>query len=142
MNIEDKIKLNREISDVLNKFVGSLNNDVTRSKIGYEIRNFLEREEIEWETLNLYTSPDKVDKCLIDIKIDGETYPFIEIEKINEDNWFELCIRWENQQLSDEDTIILFQYLIDEGHAWELQGLYGRTAEDLIREGYCTLSYN
>eukprot|EP01050_Picozoa_sp_SAG11_P036467 SAG11_NODE_13896_length_634_cov_1.244860_1_plen_36_part_10 len=30
-----------------------------------------------------------------------------------------------------------WQWLIDEGHAWRLQGWYGKWAEALIEEGVC-----
>lgn len=45
---------------------------------------------------------------------------------------------YENGALGFEETVNLFQHLIDTGLAWSLQGSYGRTAVDLIREGYCT----
>jgi hypothetical protein len=39
----------------------------------------------------------------------------------------------------DEDTIIsAWQYLIDTGLVWSLQGWYGRTATALIDNGVCT----
>ena len=31
-----------------------------------------------------------------------------------------------------------WQYLIDTGTVWGLQGMYGRTAKELIESGYCT----
>lgn len=47
-------------------------------------------------------------------------------------------IAWEEEgELSEEDTIILYQKLIDNGMAWTLQGCYGRTARALIEAGLC-----
>ena len=38
----------------------------------------------------------------------------------------------------NEEEIAAWQYLIDTGLAWKLQGWFGRTAKRLIDEGYCT----
>ena len=39
---------------------------------------------------------------------------------------------------SEEQVIEAWQYLIDSGLAWKLQGWFGRTANQLIEEGYCS----
>lgn len=39
---------------------------------------------------------------------------------------------------SDEFFVESFQYLINTGLVWTLQGWYGRTAVDLISSGICT----
>jgi hypothetical protein len=44
-------------------------------------------------------------------------------------------IAWEQGTLSDEKTVELFQFLLDEGHCWRLQGFYGRFAEHLLQQG-------
>lgn len=39
---------------------------------------------------------------------------------------------------SEEQVIEAWQYLIDTGMAWRLQGWFGRTARQLIDNGICT----
>ena len=46
-------------------------------------------------------------------------------------------IAFEDGSLDDEGVINLFQNLINTGLAWKLQGFYGRTAANLIENGYC-----
>jgi hypothetical protein len=47
-------------------------------------------------------------------------------------------IALESGDLSQDETIALFQNLINSGLVWQLQGTYGRTARQLIEAGYCT----
>ena len=39
-----------------------------------------------------------------------------------------------------EEETAAWQYLIDTGLAWRLQGWFGRTAKRLIDDGYCTFT--
>lgn len=66
------------------------------------------------------------------------------LEEYNEggkmDNFdiYNFCVRWENDELEDEDELVRgFQVLINNGMAWTLQGRYGRMAVYLINLGYC-----
>ena len=47
-------------------------------------------------------------------------------------------LAYETGQLDDEEIIELFQNLINNGLAWQLQGSYGRTAVSLLKAGVCT----
>ena len=44
---------------------------------------------------------------------------------------------FESGELDEEGILELFQELIDSGLAWQLQGSYGRIAQNLIDAGYC-----
>ena len=46
-------------------------------------------------------------------------------------------MQYENGELNDEETVELFQKLIDTGLAWQLQGHYGRTAVQFLEAGFC-----
>ena len=46
-------------------------------------------------------------------------------------------IAYENGELDEEETLDLFQELINSGLAWSLQGHYGRTAKHLLEVGLC-----
>jgi len=46
-----------------------------------------------------------------------------------------MIIAYESGELSDKDTLKLFQHLVDTGEVWHLQGHYGRVANDLLQQG-------
>ena len=39
---------------------------------------------------------------------------------------------------TETEVITAWQWLIDTGHAWRLNGRYGRTADGLIEDDICT----
>jgi len=47
-------------------------------------------------------------------------------------------IDYENGDMDWDRIVDMFQTLINTGYAWSLQGHYGRTAQSLIDDGYCT----
>lgn len=49
-------------------------------------------------------------------------------------------VDWETGELDDAGVIQLFADLVKDGTAWELQGIYGRTAHNLIENGVITAS--
>ena len=46
-------------------------------------------------------------------------------------------VAYENDEMTEKETVVFFQELISNGMAWTLQGHYGRMAEYLIEEGLC-----
>ena len=52
-------------------------------------------------------------------------------------NTLDFIMDFESGELNQEEIIKGFQGLIDQGIVWSLQGMYGRTAANLIESGYC-----
>jgi len=62
------------------------------------------------------------------------------MEKIKMDSYRACAIAegfCEGEGASKEEQIEAWQYLINTGLCWKLQGWYGRTARDLIVAGVC-----
>ena len=51
-------------------------------------------------------------------------------------------MKYEQGELSEVETLELFSELIKTGTVWKLQGHYGRTATELMKSGYLTLTGN
>jgi hypothetical protein len=61
-------------------------------------------------------------------------------QAITTDTAIDWIIDYESGEMNPEDTLILFQHLVDTGQAWTLQGNYGRSAAAFINHGY--IKYN
>lgn len=48
-----------------------------------------------------------------------------------------ICEGFDGQEREASEIIAAWQYLIDMGLVWQLQGWFGRTAHDLINRGIC-----
>lgn len=57
-------------------------------------------------------------------------------------NELDFIMAFEGGELSEEEVIEGFQHLVDNGHAWQLQGMYGRTAAQMIEAGVVTDTHN
>lgn len=53
-------------------------------------------------------------------------------------DWLGTIVDYEMGLLNEDETIQLFQNLVDTGMAWSLQGRYGRIARALIDNGTIT----
>ena len=58
--------------------------------------------------------------------------------EVNQNLVGDIC-DYESGEMDEEDVVIFFQGLIDNGVVWQLQGSYGRTAKALIEAGLCTI---
>lgn len=56
---------------------------------------------------------------------------------ITAQNALDYMMQFEDGTIASPDGVKLFQYLIDTGQVWTLQGVYGRTAMTLINNGLC-----
>jgi hypothetical protein len=58
--------------------------------------------------------------------------------KVNAGNLVNYIMDYEGGEISQDDTLELFSYLIKTGQAWSLQGMYGRQAKAFIDAGVIT----
>lgn len=50
----------------------------------------------------------------------------------------QICEQLVTAEPEHDEEVEAWQYMIDTGLAWQLQGWYERTAQRLINDGYCT----
>jgi hypothetical protein len=58
------------------------------------------------------------------------------MNKVNKTNYIDYIMDYEQGELTDLKTLDLFSFLIKDKICWNLQGHYGRTAKNLINEGW------
>ena len=63
----------------------------------------------------------------------------IQSKKINKETWFHYLCEFETGQLNEKLIDPLFQYIVNTGDVWNLQGFHISTAQDLIEEGLLVL---
>ena len=56
-------------------------------------------------------------------------------EDLSQDSLVRLMIEHERGTLDDAGEVRLFQYLVDSGLAWQMQGHYGRVAKAMLDQG-------
>lgn len=57
-------------------------------------------------------------------------------------DFIDRIIALESGELNEDETIELFQGMVDDGSVWSLQGSYGRTAQSLIDAGLIEVKNN
>jgi len=58
------------------------------------------------------------------------------MKKWNDKKLVKNIMKYEEGLMEDKEVVLFFQYLVDIGMAWTLQGHYGRTAQYLIDRGF------
>lgn len=60
----------------------------------------------------------------------------IHVKKWTDNKLVKKITKYEEGDMCMKEEIEFFQYLVDTGMAWTLQGHYGRTAQYLIERGF------
>lgn len=92
-----------------------------------QLLKLLEHKQVEEVVQNIAiaTTPRTYEE-----QVEAEGVPMT--ERFNE---LEALQRYEDGEMTMMEEIILFQKLVDNGHAWALQGSYGRTAMAMLKNG-------
>jgi len=57
-------------------------------------------------------------------------------EEIEIKDFVDKVVRFEGGEMTPQETLQFFAELIKTGHAWKLQGVYGRTAIRFMKAGF------